>query len=1298
MSALCFLLLCALALLPALPAHAAPLAPTGDIQPNSAVAAPEWTTLFDRDSGWTGADGVYTVPLNGDERNGAAGQTSTFFVFSDTFIGGVNPNGSRAGGTVMVNNTMARLYGSAPDPAQLTFFWGDNGSGGAASRVLPPTSGNWYWPIDGIALHDTLYMFNLLMRSDATTGFAVIGIDLLRSSLRSAEPFSDYTRLSTPLYAPASGNHGDAYYGIALTPNTAEAGAPYPDGYLYIYGVRNDALSKKLLVARVRPENIENFADYRYWDGHSWQPDITRARAVYDRVSSEFSVTPLADGRYLLVFHLDAIGDKVAVSYGASPVGPWGPPIAIWTCPEDTMTRSTFTYGSKAHPHLSAPGELLISYHVNTSKSQENWNNAEIYRPRFIRVNLNQGEASAAQISEPSAPDASSDLDPAFGVGGKVETRIGKGDEGGAAAARQSDGKIVVVGRGSGGGFAVARYDADGALDVSFGSGGIVTTDFAGEEDNASAVAVQADGKILVAGSASTGGRSDFAVARYLANGQLDTSFAGDGKQTVDFAGSDDVANALAIQSDGRLILAGSALVDGSQRDVALARLNADGSLDTGFGGGRITTDVGGVGNAANALALQSDGKIVVAGANFTGYKAADDMLALRYMAAGALDAGFDGDGIATVDFAGAGDAARAVAVQPDGKIVLGGSAFTGANDDDFALARLNPNGGLDSSFGGDGKATTDFAGAYDFVSALALTPDGKVLAAGRARGATEDFAAARYNADGSLDVGFDSDGLLTTDFASSADEAASVLLLPDARFVLAGTAGVASDDFALAGYSANGGLDATFDGDGKAATDFALGQSVIYALAQQSDGKIIAAGAQRVGRSSGNSFTVARYLPSGALDASFGAGGVSVVDFGAPSEAHGVALQPDGKIIVAGRGGSGQNGQFALARLNPNGELDASFGSGGTVATTFTEGGSAASALALQSDGKIVVAGIIGTGPSDFAFARYNPNGSLDTTFSSDGLATVDINTAADAGWSVALQPDGKIVAAGYAYTGASSDFALVRLNGDGSLDAGFDGDGKLMTDFGDANSFAYGATVLSDGRIAVAGEVETNGGDIALALYNAGGGLDATFDGDGKTTADFGARESATGLALGDDGKLLIGGRKQASDGRDDFLAARFNLDGSLDTGLGAGGATTVSFDGSEARAFALLPQSDGGIILAGQTDNFALARLLGRLPLDVTISADGADVVLSWTMASAATKCEVWRASVPYFAPGDGSAALAGTISPCGAGAVTWRDANRIGDAEVNWSYRVRTIGAAEGDSTSTEDGEFDFDLMR
>jgi len=172
-------------------------------------------------------------------------------------------------------------------------------------------------------------------------------------------------------------------------PNTAAAGAPRPDGYLYVYGTRNDPFNKKLVVSRVLPGDIANFSQYRFWDGKRWSKFITRAASLTDRISAEFNVSPLADGRFLLVFQLDGLSRDVAVRYGASPIGPWGSAIPVYHAPEpDIDPANVYTYNAKGHPHLSRPGEMLISYNVNTFDFNENINNADIYRPRFIRLPL----------------------------------------------------------------------------------------------------------------------------------------------------------------------------------------------------------------------------------------------------------------------------------------------------------------------------------------------------------------------------------------------------------------------------------------------------------------------------------------------------------------------------------------------------------------------------------------------------------------------------------------------------------------------------------------------------------------------------------------------------------------------------------------------------------------------------------------------------------------------------------------------------------------------------------------------
>ncbi len=224
-----------------------------------------------------------------------------------------------------------------------------------------------------------------------------------------------------------------------------------------------------------------------------------------------------------------------------------------------------------------------------------------------------------------------------------------------------------------------------------------------------------------------------------------------------------------------------------------------------------------------------------------------------------------------------------------------------------------------------------------------------------------------------------------------------------------------------------DGSLDPTFSTDGKVTTDFAGGFDEAFAVALQPDGKIVAAGGAVVG-SSPFDFALTRYNPDGSLDPTFGTDGKATTDFGGTDEALAMALQPDGKIVAAGQAFTGSSPDFAVdfavARYNPDGSLDSTFGTGGKVTTDFA-GFDAARAVALQPNGKIVAAG----GSSfDFAVARYKKHGSLDPSFGPGGKVTTDFASSTDVARAVALQPDGKIVAAGDAATGTSFDFALAR------------------------------------------------------------------------------------------------------------------------------------------------------------------------------------------------------------------------------------------------------------------------------
>jgi uncharacterized delta-60 repeat protein len=384
------------------------------------------------------------------------------------------------------------------------------------------------------------------------------------------------------------------------------------------------------------------------------------------------------------------------------------------------------------------------------------------------------------------------DLDPTFGLGGKVTT----GFVGGAAAwsvAIQLDGKIVAAG-GSAGKFGLARYDIDGSLDTTFNGSGKVTTDFSAGDDIARGVAVQADGKIVAVGQANF---RRFAIARYKTDGTLDATFSDDGKVKTNFTPGGDIANGIAIQENGKIVAVGHA----NSRRFAIARYKADGTLDTTFGGdGKVTTRFAGFEAVANGVAVQSDGRIVAAGE----LPAGNGFALARYRADGSLDPRFSGDGKAITQFAdGFGGGARAVAVQSNGKIVAAGTA--GDIFGPFALVRYTDRGRLDTTFGGDGKITANMGDGEESATGVAIQANGKIVVAGYAGVPHEGgdpgmgfFALARFRTDGALDPTFGGDGKVRTRFAVGLTLAMSVAIQANGRIVAAGWAG---NRFGLARY-----------------------------------------------------------------------------------------------------------------------------------------------------------------------------------------------------------------------------------------------------------------------------------------------------------------------------------------------------------------------------------------------------------------------------------------------------------------------------------------------------------------
>lgn len=408
---------------------------------------------------------------------------------------------------------------------------------------------------------------------------------------------------------------------------------------------------------------------------------------------------------------------------------------------------------------------------------------------------------------------------------------------------------------------------------------------------------------------------------------------------------------------------------------------------------------------------------------------------------AGRLDPSFNYRGRTILTDVGDGtfETADAMAVQPDGKIVVVGySSPADRPSNDFALVRYESTGHVDKQFGDNGRVLTHFQGPEtgDFASAVAIDSIGRIVAAGHSTSnGGSDFAVARYNPDGTLDSTFNATGKVLTDFGGG-DAATAVAIDWNDKIVVAGYSDAGGTyDFAVVRYNVDGTLDTTFNATGRVLTDLRVG-SIDYTTAAiiQSDGKIVVGGVSEAGGMV-NDFALVRYNPNGSLDPTFNATGKVFTDFsgsGSYDVLHALALQSDGKIVAVGDSNADGRRSFAVARYTTTGILDGTFNATGKVLTNFGSGDTSVGAVAIQSDGNIVAAGYIefrstdGRG-FDFALARYNTDGTLDRTFNSTGQVLTDIG-GADVAYGVGIQANGKIVAAGVSDVNGTPDFALTR------------------------------------------------------------------------------------------------------------------------------------------------------------------------------------------------------------------------------------------------------------------------------
>ena len=410
----------------------------------------------------------------------------------------------------------------------------------------------------------------------------------------------------------------------------------------------------------------------------------------------------------------------------------------------------------------------------------------------------------------------------------------------------------------------------------------------------------------------------------------------------------------------------------------------------------------------------------------------------------GDLDPSFNSTGKKTTDFSSGDDEIKAVAIQSDGKIVAAGYA-TVSGVKVYALARYNTDGSLDNSFGTNGLVTTQIGSTNLYPNDMVIQPDGKIIVVGNfGDGTGSKIMLARYNSDGTLDTNFGTSGfayLTLPHYASGL----TVALQSDNKIIVGGGAKTASNfvNFYLARFTTGGVLDNTFGGSGngyvttdvsKVEFNYNNEDGSMYSIAIDNNDNIYCAGDVHISPTYQDLLALVKYTPSGSLDNTFGGNGIVTYNFGANGYGKSVAIQSDGKIVVAGTY-SGSPNKFALFRFLSDGTLDNSFGTSGVTLTAIGSGNSVANSLALKGTG-IVVSGFSYNGSNnDFAIAVYNSSGTLDNTFGTSGTVTTDFNSNNDISNAVAVNSSGSIIAGGSASNGSNLDFALAKYGGTTSL-----------------------------------------------------------------------------------------------------------------------------------------------------------------------------------------------------------------------------------------------------------------------
>jgi len=784
------------------------------------------------------------------------------------------------------------------------------------------------------------------------------------------------------------------------------------------------------------------------------------------------------------------------------------------------------------------------------------------------------------------------DLQSTFGVDGLVALQgQGPNDESIVDMRVDASDRIVFVfsGFGSSG---VGRLLPDGSLDHAFGNGGTVFLSF-----SAAALAIQPDGGIVIGGTSTDAqGTDTWRLARLLADGGVDTAFGTDGEQDFVWFGDTDDLNALAVDVNGDIVVAGRAFDPSVGSGLAVAIFNSAGQLLHQ----RFTKVIAGNADWCEDVLVQSDGRIVCVG--LTRNLDFARMIAVRFEDDLDIDTSFGVNGVALVDTTASEMEAHSGALTASGQIVLGGRIDRGASGLNLAIVRLQPDGSVDTSFGTAGLVETQIINESSDVVTDVMHVGTDLLVAATSQD-LGDFVVLRYDVNGDPVTTFGTDGQVQVDFNGLVDQAFSLamhqgnILLgggassatqsesnnigllrlltngdPDPGFADAGLldlgltgpvrtvvqdaaarangglvsafwsgSNFSSRDFGLIGIRADGEPDPDFGDNGIARLDFDNDEDTVEAVAIQPDERIIAVGAVKPsGSTQGTDFGIARFMPDGSVDSSFGNNGKVMLDLnGSTDTARAIHLLADGRILVAGEGqffNSGGDGDLVVIRLLADGTLDTSFGaagiargdSGATFEFTF--------AMTVLQDGTIVIGG---TASSDFVMAAFNADGSSATGFGTNGIVTLDFNGEIDSLQALLTVPNWngqgvRIVAAGSSRTGSSTltaDFAVAMFTSTGQLESGFGNAGTATFDLSSGTRDEATDVVLWQDQLVLAGFSGTQnsptGSDFALLGLDLDGQSIADFSVDGSSTSIdfFGNADEACALVDGASDLTLVG-----------------------------------------------------------------------------------------------------------------------------------------------------------------------------